>query len=293
MIDRRLAALLPLVPLLACTDPAQALPPPPSPCSWYVPTGEPLPRQDTVKSNTFLTAEAGTTYRSQRIANVMQGEPVAVLQECGGRLRVRTVRQEVGWIGTGMLPKELRLYEAAKKRPPATDADCARHYLDEPLIERCRADLAQRTAYAAEVKTAPKLTASEIPAYLSGQTLTLAPRAADSTDDPKHPPTLFFAADGEVFLRQGESFRWRGRWTVEQDALCLPGAGMSCVRFRKIDGGRVVWVPTSGAKEFFATRSAGDSAGIVPFVTEAYPRAKPPPAPKGSEPFAMPSLGGL
>lgn len=160
-------------------------------------------------------------------------------------------------------------------------------------MRQCQSKLAEQRAYETEKRTAPTLTAAEIPTYLSGHTLLMTPRVEDSNDDLKNPPIFFFAADGEVFFKFGWGFRWRGRWTVEGDALCLPGSAMSCVRFRKLPDGRIVWVTIGDGKEYFIARSDGDSAGVVPYVSESYPNPALPPAPKGSEPFATPSLGGL
>lgn len=278
--------------LVAATMVTPPQPSYPSPCDRYEPTGEKLPRQDMARGNTYLTAEPNPTWRSRRIATVLQDEPVTILQECGYRLRVRTVRGEEGWIGTVMLPAELRLLEAARKRPPARDADCARRFLDERLIRQCQSELAVRQAYETELRTAPLLTAAEIPAFVSGHTLVMVPRVEESFDDLKHPPTMYFTAEGEVFLRFGQGFKWRGRWTVEQDTLCLPGSAMSCVRFRRRPDGRMVLISLGDRKEYFITRTGGDSAGLVTHVSESYPNPTPPPAPKGSEPFARPSLGG-
>lgn len=289
MIARLLAAPL----LFLAGLPALAQTPNPSPCDYVVATGAPLPRQNTVRAGTSLTNEPNPTWRSKYTARVLEGEPVTVLQECGYRLRVRTVRGDEGWVATAMLPAELRLMEIAKNRPPATEEECRRRFLDERLARRCQGELAERKAHETEVRTAPLLTAEETTAYLSGHTLTLSPRVEDSSDDLKAPPIFFFAADGEVFFREGQGFRWRGRWTFEGDPLCFPNSGVGCVRFRKLPDGRLLWVNLADKKEYFIARTDGPAAGLIPYVSESYPNPVPPPAPKGSEPFARPSLGGL
>lgn len=286
--------LLVALPLLLAAGSALAQNRPPSPCERYIPTGEKLPRQDTSRTQMRILPVPNPTWRDRPVATAYPDEPVTIVQECGLKLRVRTVRGEEGWVPTAMLTNETKLYERSRKRPPATDAECEQRMLDPRLAESCKRELAAKREVANEAEGSAYLSAGELMGFVSGKTLVLHPRASDTTDDPKNPTKTYFAPDGEVFLTAGPPtgrMRWRGRWVLEGDAVCLPGSYTDCARLRKLADGKMVWAPNGYPLGYLIERSDGDSAGTIAIVRETYPNPKLPPAPKGTEDLALPSLG--
>ena len=251
-----------------------------SPCSHFMPTGEPLPRQDSAVSATVLYPTPTPARRSERIAELRRGEAVTVIQECGEQVRIRTVEGVEGWLNVMMLPNERRLADRAAKRPIATDRDCEARFIDAVLVQRCKDELAEKRTRQVELETSRVLPEDELRRFLSNKTVGLLPRPPGSREG--HPAARgFFRPDGEYFLAGGDGGNatiFRGRWVVDGPTLCLPKANAPCAQLRRLNDRRTIWVTDQGVVHDLEL-TEGDGAGVVATVSKRYPDPVLPPTP--------------
>jgi hypothetical protein len=278
---------------VACALWAMAVSPvhaaPQNPCDHYLPTGEALPRHDTIRGSAVVQDEP--TWRGHRVGNAHTGDQVEVLKECGRALMIRTPDGIEGWVTITFLPHEQVLARAATSRPIATEQDCELRYDDPHLLDSCKTTLAKKNAREEELATSVWLNAEQMQGFVAGKTVTYTARpGTDSANAGEPQLTAYYQPDGEAFVLIGPRARpWRGRWLVKGDNLCLVDSGAGCGRLRRIKSGETVWIGATG--EFIGTPGEGDSKNAVHQVSQQFPYAAPLPVPDGLENVAHPVMG--